>query len=68
MAIGVPKSQIIQMVEELKYARLYAFGVEDAPADLVPDEDEDTDEDEDDDEDEDEDDEEDEEEEDGWPN
>ena len=31
------------MVEELKYAQLYAFGVEDEPADLVPDEDKDTD-------------------------
>ena len=60
-------SDLVVMVEELKYTQLQVFGVEDEPTDLAPDKDKE--EEEDDDEDEDEDDEEDEEEEeDGWPN
>ena len=53
------------MVEELKYAKIQVFGVEDEPTSLEADESEDEDEDEDE---EDDDEEDEEEEEDGWPN
>ena len=65
--LGFRASDLAGMVEELKYAQIQVFGVEDEPKDLeeeVEDDDEDEDED---DEDEDEEDDK-EEEEDGWQN